>query len=257
MPITTCVDLVSAALRTSGVNGVGQTPLAEDTNDVFQLLTEIAASWNRERFMCWQNTEVILPSTGAQSYPLPDRPARLDSAFARLLTGQNLAGVYNAGPIDFPLAIVDSQSDYNTISLKQLTTFPAAVWYSPGWPTGSVFPYPIPPAQQFDVHVFYRYALPTYSTLTDPLNLPTEYIMALRYELALMICMNYGLPARPDHAATLMGLKANIKATNAHVRNMQMPGGLTPQSPGSGGISGAVGPHQSVIVLDSGLPVLG
>jgi len=36
-----------------------------------------------------------------------------------------------------------------------------------------------------------------------------------------------------------------------------VPAGLATQASGQGGISGSVGPHQSVIVLDSGLPVLG
>lgn len=258
MPIiSTCVDMVSAALRTAGVTGVGQTPLAEDINDGFQLLLEVIELWKRERFMAWRNIELITPSTGAQSYTMPDRPPRLDAAFARLLVGQQIAGVYNAGPVDFPLAIIESQSDYADISLKQLTTFPAAVWYSPDFPTGSLWFWPIPPAGQFNLHVFYRAGLPTYTALTDPLALPTEYIRALRYELAALLQMNYGLPANPGFVAALMGTRAQIKATNAHIRNARMPAALVPQMPGQGGISGSVGPHQSVIVLNSGLPVLG
>ena len=249
--------MVTEALKTSGITGIGQTPSAEDANTGFDLLIEIAEMWNRERFMCWRNTEVVIPSTGAQSYPLMDRPARLDSAYARLLTGPQIGTINNAGPVDFPLAIIDSQSDYNAISLKQLGTFPAAVWYSPDYPTGSVYFWPLPPARQFDLHVFYRSALPHYTALTDPLGLPPEYIRALRYELATLLQLNYGLPVNPGHVAAMTGAKATIKAANAHVRNMQMPGALVPQMPGQGGISGSVGPHQSVIVLDSGLPVLG
>lgn len=255
--ITTTGDIISQALRTAGIIGVGQTASAEDANTGLDLLIEIAELWNRETFMCWRDVEVIIPSTGAQSYPLPDRPARLDSAYARLLVGQPQAGFNNAGLMDFPLVIIDSQSDYNTISLKQLTTFPAAIWYLPDYPTGSVFPWPIPPAGQFDLHVFYRYALPHYATLTDPLGLPPEYIRALRYELAGLLQVNYGLPGSPSIAVALAGTLATIKAANAHISEMLMPGALTRRGGGSGGISGAVGPHQSVIVLDSGLPVLG
>lgn len=249
--------MIYAALKTSGIVGIGQTPSAEDANTGMDLLQEIAETWNRERFMCWRNVEVIIPSTGAQSYALPDRPPRLDTAFARLMTGQQIAGLNNAGPVDFPLTIINSQEDYAAISLKQLTTFPAAVWYAPDYPTGSVYFWPIPPAQQFELHVFYRYALPHYSALTDPLNLPTEYHRALRYELAALLQINYGLQAASGIVSALMGTKAQIKAVNAHVRESQMPRALTPQMPGQGGISGSVGPHQSVIVLDSGLPVLG
>lgn len=255
--IQTAGDMVAATLRTAGICGVGQVPLAEDSNDALELLSEIVETWKRERFLAYRNVEVIIPSTGALSYALPDRPPRLDSAFARQTAPGNTASITNAGPVDYPLAIIDSQSDYNAISLKQLTTFPAAVWYSPDYPFGSLYFWPVPMADQFTLHVFYRAGLPTYNVLTDPLGLPPEYVRALRYELAISLQINYGLPVNAGHVGALRGIKATIKAVNAHVRNASMPGGLTPQSPGSGGISGAVGPHQSVIVLDAGLPVLG
>jgi hypothetical protein len=257
MAIRTCQDLLASVLRTSGVTGVGQTPLAEDITTAFEYLVEMIGIWQRERFLAWRLTEQIIPSTGAQSYAMPDRPPRLDSAYARLLTGQQVATVYNAGPVDFPLYLIDSMDEYNEISLKQLSTFPAAVWYSPDYPTSSLWFWPIPPAGQFDLHVFYRAGLPTYTALTDPLGLPPEYVAAARYELAVKLQMEYGLPARPDHVATLMGIKAGIRAANAHVAQLKVPGPLVPGMGGTGGISGAVGPHQSVIVLDSGLPVLG
>jgi len=256
MPIRTCIDFINAALLTSSVVGVGQTPLAEDANTAFDLLLEIVDQWNNERFMCWKLSEQIIPSTGAQTYPLTDCPARLDSAYARLLTGQQMATVYNAGPVDFPLYLIDSMEEYNDIGLKQLTTFPAAIWYQRDFPDGTIYPWPIPPAGQFDLHVFWRQALPTYKELTDPLGLPPIYRRALRYEMAALLALNFGLPANPGHAAALSGTKAAIKAANAHVAQAKIPGALVPAMPGQGGISGAVGPHQSVIVLDNG-PVLG
>jgi hypothetical protein len=255
--ITTTGDIIASTLRTAGVTGVGQTPLFEDTNDALDLLIEVIELWKRERFMAWRNVEVVIPSTGAVSYAIPDRPPRLDSAFARQNYTLPPGGATNSGPVDYPLAIIDSQSDYNMISLKEMTSFPAAVWYSPDYPTGSVFFWPVPPEGQFNLHVFYRAGLPTYTTLVDPLNLPSEYVRALRYELAILIQLNYGLGVNKGLVGALVGTKAAIKATNAHVRNLSMPAGLSPQMPGQGGISGSVGPHQSVIVLDSGLPVLG
>lgn len=255
MPIVTCIDMIASAQRTAGIQGVGQTPLAEDVNDAFDLLCEITENWRRERFMAWKNVEEVLPSTGAQLYPLADRPPRLDGVYARLISGAT--GTYNAGPVDFPLVVLNSQTEYNNISLKSLTTFPTAAWYSPDFPFSTVWPWPIPPAHQFDLHVFYRGGLPTYTKLTDPLGLPPEYVKALRYELAILLQVNYSAPVNPALIKILNGTLATVKATNARVASLQMPAALVPAMPGQGGISGSVGPHQSVIVLDSGLPVLG
>jgi hypothetical protein len=46
----------------------------------------------------------------------------------------------------------------------------------------------------------------------------------------------------------LAGIKATIRANNAHVAQLHVPSALVPQMAGQGGISGSVGPHQSVIV---------
>ncbi|HEX3574569.1 MAG TPA: hypothetical protein VHU42_08225 [Rhodopila sp.] len=92
--IATAGDLVTFALRTAGVNGVGQTPLAEDAQTGLQLLANVAAEWQRRRWLVWSLTETALVSTGAQTYtvgtggdfPIP-RPDRIDSAFARQSQG--------------------------------------------------------------------------------------------------------------------------------------------------------------------------
>ena len=79
----TPVDLIRLALRDSGVNGVGQTPNAEDNNDAFTHLNMMLAQWNRKRWLIYHTIDVSLVSTGALSYsvgaggdfntPRPDR----------------------------------------------------------------------------------------------------------------------------------------------------------------------------------------
>lgn len=257
MPITTCIDMVESAAKTAGIAAIGQTMLAEDANDCFQLLLEVIGMWKRQRFMAWRTVEEVFPAVAqARSYTLLDRPPRIDSAFARLLTAQTGAP-NNVSPLDFPLEILENQDEYQDISLKELGSFPAAIWHSPDYPVSSVWPWPIPPEGQFELHIIYRSGLPEYTALTDPLNLPPEYIRALRYELAALIQMNYGRPLDTGLLAALGGTKATIKSTNARIRTMEMPDGVMPFNAGTGGISGAVGPHQSVIVLNSGNAVLG
>jgi len=257
MAIQTTGDLIASTLKSSGIVGVGQTPLAEDANDALDLLIETIETWKRERFLAYHSAELIIPSTGAVSYAMPDRPPRVDSAYMRLLVGQPQAGITTAGLLDIPLGIIDTQAEYNQISLKSMEGFPSAVWYAPDYPTGTLWFWPIPRAGQFEMHVFYQYPLPSYSSLTDPLALPPEYVRMLRYELSVQLQMNYGQAPNKGHVALLVGLKAAIKASNARVSSLAMPPGLATRGAGTGGISGAVGPHQSVIVLDSGLPVLG
>src|ERR1700722_5997638 len=86
----TPLDIVTQALKKAGVLGVGQTPLAEDTNDAFYDLNDMIAQWARKRWLMWHLLDVPLVSTGAMSYTVgiggnfnTPRPDRLEAAFFR------------------------------------------------------------------------------------------------------------------------------------------------------------------------------
>ena len=51
--IETTGDLITFALRAAGINGVGQTPLAEDSNTGLQLLANLIAEWQRKRWLVY------------------------------------------------------------------------------------------------------------------------------------------------------------------------------------------------------------
>lgn len=239
MAITTAGDLVAFALRTSGINGVGQPPSAEDANTGLALLSMMVAQWQRRRWLVWDLAEATKVSTGATSYtvgPAGDfavaRPDRLESAFVRLL---------NSGPntIDYPLAIIESREDYNAITVKNLSTFPAYVFYDSAWPVGVVHPWPVPPAGTYELHLFIKAPLPTYAALTDALNLPPEYLEAALYSLCVRLSMNYGLDPRPAHVSAMRAALNVIRMANTQVATLGMPAGLGGRRNGDAGMVGA------------------
>lgn len=250
MAINTAGDMVAAALRTSQIVGTGQTPRAEEFETALDLLNEVVYGWARDHLLSWRLKEITFTSTGAQSYPITDRPVRIASAFARLLT--TTAGINSSGLVDFPLLIVNSREAYNEISLKSLTTFPSAVYYDPIWPSpGTLYVWPIPSAGWFEIHISYPTPIVGYAALTDPLGLPPEHLEPLRYCLAYKLAIDYGLQPGPVMLARLKGVMARLRASNYQPTEMKMPAALLPGGAVSGGgISGLVGPFQSVIVLN-------
>ena len=105
--IETTGDMINFVLRASGINGVGQTPLAEDSNTCLDMMRMLVAQWQRKRWLVWAEQEVSLTSTGATSYTIgpggdfnTPRPDKVEAAWCRLMptSGQN--------PVDIPLAII-------------------------------------------------------------------------------------------------------------------------------------------------------
>lgn len=217
MPLISSVgDLITFALRTAGINGVGQTPLAEDSNTGLQLLYNLMAEWQRKRWLVPALVDMAITSTGAQSYTIgPIRPTHLHAAYVRL-----------AGNIDIGLAIIASREDYSMIALKSLSAFPSAAFLDTAWPTGRVYVWPIPAASTYELHFVFPEALPVYSALTDPVNLPPEYQSALLYSLAVELALNYGIEPRPSVAARMRAALATLRAANTQPTVLGMPGGV-------------------------------
>ena len=140
MTISTPLDIVTQAQKRSGVLGVGQTPLAEDTNDAFDTMNSMIAQWNRKRWLMWALDDVSYVMNGSQSYTIgpgmqfnTSRPDRLEAAFVRLLP------VQGNQTFDTPLAIIEAKEDYASLVMKNLTTYPSAIFFDSQYPTGLLY----------------------------------------------------------------------------------------------------------------------
>jgi hypothetical protein len=226
--IETTGDLITFVLRASGINGIGQTPSAEDSNTGLQFLVWQIAQWRRKRWMVWNLPSTSIVSTGANFYTIGPgedfdipRPDKIHAAWCRLKP----FGGPNA--VDLPLAIIEAKEDWAGITVKDLKSLPAAVFYDSSWPVGQVYFWPVPPGGDYEMHLVTKADLPTYTMLTDPLALPDEYEEALMWSLCVKMQMSYGLPARPDHVAAMKVAMDTIKMANSQIPLLSMPAALT------------------------------
>jgi hypothetical protein len=226
---TTCTagDIIKLALKECGVLGIGQTPEAEDVSDAFFKLNMMIAQWQRRRWMIWHLVNMGYTSpTGVQSYtigpggnfPVSQRPAKIESAFFRQVIPNS------PNPIDYQLTMLDSWEDYSKISLKSLSSFPQFLFYDPAYPQGVLYPWPIPGANYYELFINFTDTLNQFTSLTEVLNLPGEYVAAMFYNLAQRLAPGYGLQVNPETklqaAEGIMTLK---KATGAQVPRLSMP----------------------------------
>lgn len=226
--IQTAGDLISFALRASGIIGVGQTAQAEDAFTGLDLLRMLIAQWQKKRWLVFVNQTVgVTSSTGAQTYTIGPgmqfscaRPDRIAAAYLKIIGGSppNL--------VDLPLEIIDSYEDFAMINVKSLQTMPAAVFFETGWPTGLLHFWPVPPAGMYGLYVIVKVPLPTYVALTDPLNLPDEYIEALMWAMCLRLQMTYGLPARQDHDLAMRQALNTLRQANLQISQLAIPAPL-------------------------------
>jgi hypothetical protein len=231
----TPLDIITLALKTANVVGVGQTPAAEDTNDAFNLLNMLLAQLQRRRYFVYQLVTTSKQATGAQSYTVGPggdfnvaRPAKIESAYFRLLTT-------GPQPVDYPLEILRSQEDYNRIGLKSLNAFPRYAFYDMAYPLGNLFVWPIP-NNQYTVFISTMLQLQQFQTINDTISLPLEYEAAIYWNLVPELWTFYGIvPDQLTEERVIKKAAASldiIEEANAQIPQLAMPAALKSPSVG-------------------------
>lgn len=230
--MTTPAQIIAQALKKAGVLGLGQTASAEDTNDAFIDLNQMVAQWRRKRWLVYHLIDTSFVSTGAVSYTVGPggnfnvaRPDRLEAAFVRQLVPSGV------NRIDFPLSILQAREDYNRIPLKTMGTLPQCIFYDSAYPLGVVYPWPVPQASIYEIHLTLKADIPAFETLVEEIELPPEYEAALTWNLAARLRPSYQLP--PDIQVTALALSALnvIRGANTQIPRLVMPSAL--RQPGS------------------------
>jgi len=227
MPMLTVVDLLQLALKEIGVNGVGQSVLAEDLNDGLKKLNMMISQWNQRRWLVYQLKDLSVVSTGATVYSIgpagdfitSQRPTTIESAYVRQRANTNL-------PIDFSLKVIQSMEDYSRIAVKQATSFPTAVFLNPNWPTGQVFFWPVPQAAIYELHVVVQVVLERYDNLNSPLGLPPEYEEAVLYNLAFRLAGGYQVDPMHTTVALAKAALGTMRQVNTRIPELLMPSEL-------------------------------
>jgi hypothetical protein len=143
-----------------------------------------------------------------------ERPLTIESGFVRVATmqgGSSVAGGY----LDYPLAIL-SLEEYESLGIKQLNgPWAKMIYYMPAETLGTLYVYPNP--SQGELHLFTQTIFRNFGSLTDTINFPQGYNMALRWCLAERLMPMYGKKDQVQIAminAYAAQAKATIKRTN-------------------------------------------
>jgi hypothetical protein len=223
--MTTPNDIITSALKKAGVLGVGQTALAEDVNDAYNDMQFMLGQWQRKRWLIYHLVDYACTGTGQINYtvgpggqfPINPRPDKIESAFFRQTVNSQ------PNQVDYPLEIIVAREDYNLIALKQLQTFPQYLFYDSGFPTGLAYPWPVIQASIYELHLTVKETLGQFTSLTQQIILPLEYMAALVFNLALRLRQAYRLPPDP----TLNGLAKDalnvIRNANLQIPRLQIP----------------------------------
>jgi hypothetical protein len=233
--MTTTLDIINLALLDAGVIGQGQTASAEDTNNAYTRMQWMIQQWQRKRYLVFHLLNINVTSTGQTTpytigpggqFQIGTRPDKLENGcFFRQLVQSS------PNQVDYPLELLESFEDYNTITLKKLTTFPGYIFLDPSYPLGSLYVWPVPQAGIYSINVLVKATLIdiiTANALTTVLDatLPNEYFKAIYESLAEILRSAYRLPPDPALTGRAKESREVLRDASAAIARLRMPADL-------------------------------
>jgi hypothetical protein len=125
--------------------------------------------------------------------------------------------------VDYPLMVVHSYEDYSRIGLKQLYSFPEVIFYDNQYPQANLYPWPIPYASIYELHIVYKISLGNITDPTANMVIPPVYEEAMVYNLAARLMAAYGKAPRQDVGILAKTSLNVIKNSNAQIAMLQIP----------------------------------
>lgn len=203
--MATVRNLITRALRKSGVITKSETPDPDEISDALEECNSMLSSWSTEKMLCVSRTRESFPSTGAQSYTIGSggdfnttRPVKIISAFARLGTND-----------DYPMVEI-TDKNYSLIQNKDTPGAPEFFNYDNGYPLGTLTMYPKPTAS-YTIYIYSEKAITAFTSLSQVVSLPEGWEDAIVYNLAVRLAPEYGQPVTNELAALAISTKSAIK----------------------------------------------
>ena len=198
------LTIITAALRELGVEAQGETPSTDNTAFMFGKLNQMVDGWcaqNRLLYARGFAVYTIIPNHQPHTIGIaanaPDftvtvgRPVEIISA--RLVLTSSTPNM------DVPLELIDDDG-WSQIGIKGMTsTLPAKLYYSPDFPNGSIYLWPIPTTVN-NLRLETRNLVSSFVDLVTLYNLPYGYEDALIMSLAEKCLSAY---PRPEMAAQI------------------------------------------------------
>ena len=202
--MTTVLDLITDAMQESGVLTKSETPTNDEAQTGLRMLNRIIGSWSNSSTTQFERVTESFPLTnGTTSYTMGSggdfdtvRPTNIVEAHVR------------QGNIDYNLSIV-SDRVYQSVVYKSIIGVPELLNFTNTFPLATINIYPAP-SPSYTLFITSEKPLTSYATTAATVSLPSGWIDALIYALAIRLARIYGQPADPALIALARESKAMI-----------------------------------------------
>lgn len=204
----TAQELINSAMRALGELASGETPTTQESNDAFERLNQLLASWSAENLPIPYLAVESFALTGAQSYTIGPSGTFNTARPLRLVAANSVAANGAASPAE----VITARQWTEIRDKSRGGTLAEKVYLNPGYPLGTLYVWPKATGSQIELHSYK--ALAAFPSLSTTVDLPPGYERALIFGLALDLAPEYGRPVGDALAKAAAESKAALAALN-------------------------------------------
>ena len=223
--------LIARSLKLLGVVASGEAATADEATDAFDALNDLVNSWATERLTIYYTERISQTLTANTATYTIGSSGTINKARPIWIP---YAGVVPAGEThEIPVEVLNL-TQWTRIAIKsQTSTFPTKIYYDHNFASSlaTINVWPVPTTAPALI-IYSPTALVVFADRTTSYNFPPGYERALRYNLAVELAPEYGVPLDPVIAAIAAESKGNIKRANIEPAAARMDTALL----GSGGV---------------------
>lgn len=207
--MATARDVIKSSLRLIGAISQGENPSSSELTDALATLNEMLESWSNEKLIIpFNTTETFSFVAGKQTYTMGpggdfDTSWPIDIQKVR----------YKDPQIEIAIDILNLD-EWASISTRDTTsTIPSKVYVENSFPLKTLNFWPVPSTNQ-QVILYSDKPLAAFSDASETVELPTGFLRALKYNLAVELAPEYGTEPMPTVYKIAMDAKAALKSKN-------------------------------------------
>lgn len=209
-------DLITATMKLIGAIAKTEQPTQDEFADCLSRLNDMIDSWAADRLTIYGVVRTAYNLTSGQQVYTIGESGSPDFNAVRPIWIQD-AGIIDTSvnpTYELPMGIL-TDDEWSEVTIKGVTS--ALSWYlyyDYAYPNGNISVWPVPNVGTLQMALYVPTPVTQFATGTTTIALPPGYAEAIRYNLAVRLCPEFGRPLDPTVVGMAAQTKANIERAN-------------------------------------------
>lgn len=218
--MTTAIDFINRALRSTGIFASGESADPAMAADAFSALNDMLDAWSVTNVFIYCMADVPLAATLNQGEYTIGPGGNFDTVRPTVIHSMS----YQIGGNTYNMMSL-TRDQFSEIPVKSNGGIPSYFNYEPAFPLGMVSVYPVPAtAGTLVVQVPQQFT--RFATMTADIGFPPGYGEAIHLGLSVMLCNEFKIELTPLLKASEQRAFKRIKRANVQIPTLSLPSEL-------------------------------